>query len=45
VAGADVPEGIDDAFVGENAVGDSELVAQVGEWIGHGVSLLLVQGE
>ena len=36
IAGADVPERVDDALVGENAVGDGELVAQFGELIGHG---------
>jgi hypothetical protein len=36
MARADVPERIDDAFVGENAIGDGELVTQVGELIRHG---------
>jgi hypothetical protein len=36
VADADVSERVDDAFVGENAVGDGELVAQLGEWVRHG---------
>ena len=37
VARADMPEGVDDAFVGEDAVGARQLDAQFGEWIGHGV--------
>ena len=31
MAGADVSERIDDAFVGEDAVSDGELVTQVGD--------------
>jgi hypothetical protein len=45
VAGTDMPECIDDAFVGKNAVGDGELVAQGGEWVRHRGSLLLGRSE
>jgi hypothetical protein len=36
VARADVSERIDDALVGEDAVGDGDLVTQFGELIRHG---------
>ena len=39
VARADVPERIDDALIGEDAVGDGELVTQFGELIRHGCFL------
>src|SRR5262249_22223523 len=39
IAHADVPKRIDDAFVGEDAVGNGELVAQFGECVGHGFGL------
>jgi hypothetical protein len=41
MAGADVSERIDDAFVGEDAVGDGELVTQFGELIRHGCGFLV----
>jgi hypothetical protein len=34
---ADMPEGVDHAFMGEDAIGDGKLVAQVGEFVRHGV--------
>src|SRR5262249_34983659 len=36
IADADVSERIDNAFVGENAVGNGQFVAQFGEGVGHG---------
>src|SRR5579884_2633637 len=33
---ADVAEGVEHAFMGENAVGERELGDGVGEWLGHG---------
>ena len=41
VARADMPEGVDDALVGEDAVGARQLDAQLGKGIGHGVFLLV----
>jgi hypothetical protein len=39
VAAADMAEGVEHAFMGENAVGDGKLVAHLGEGIGHGADL------
>ena len=36
IADADVSERVDNAFIGENAVGDGQFVAQFGESVGHG---------
>src|SRR5207253_9992752 len=44
VSYADVPKRIDDAFVGENAVGDGEFMAQSGECVGNGFGLSAKDG-
>jgi hypothetical protein len=38
MAHADMPEGIEHALIGKNAVGDRQFLAGLGERIGHGVS-------
>jgi len=42
MAHADMPEGVEHALMAENAVGDGELIARIGESVGHGMSLGLV---
>jgi hypothetical protein len=39
MAHADVTEGVDDALVGNDVIGECELRASFGEAIGHGFSL------
>src|SRR5215470_13388136 len=41
MANAHMPEGVDHALMGENAVGNGKLVAQVGEFVGHGTFLVV----
>ena len=38
MAHADMAEGVDDAFVTADAVGDGQFVEQIGKSLGHGVS-------
>jgi hypothetical protein len=33
-----MPEGVEHALMAENAIGDGELVARFGEYVGHGRS-------
>jgi hypothetical protein len=39
-----MPEGVEHTLMAENAVGDGELVARIGESVGHRMSLGLVTG-
>ena len=45
MASADMPERVDDAFVGKNAVGGRKLMAQLSMNVAHGCPLRFVGGK